>query len=141
MLLLRGRFRGRRINRVVYGCIGMEATTKSLRCGKGSGIRIASKWQLGVLVECKVFSSGWVLRAFEWCSEVIANEVVRECGCIVDATSNMGVLTDNPAVASSREDDGVRSFEMRSSGYIIGFYSISHQTSLLPRHLTCQANE
>ena len=56
------------MRRGVYGCIvGVEATTKSLRCGKGSGTRIASRWQLGVLVECMSFSSGWVVRAFEWC--------------------------------------------------------------------------
>ena len=52
----------------------MEATTKSLRDGTGSGTRITSRWQLGVLLERMSFSSGWVGWAFEWCWRVIANE-------------------------------------------------------------------
>ena len=48
--------------------IGVEATTtKSLRGGKGSRTGIASRWQIGVLVECMSFSIGWVVRAFGWC--------------------------------------------------------------------------
>ena len=56
---------GGRMRRGVKGCIGVEATTKSLRCGKGSGTRIASRWQLGILVECMSLSRGWVMRALE----------------------------------------------------------------------------
>ena len=36
----------------------MEDTTNSLRWGEGSGMRIASRWQLGVFVECMKFAYG-----------------------------------------------------------------------------------
>ena len=50
-----GGFGGGRIRRGVYGCIGVEATTKSLRfVGKGFGDK-----------KCMSFSRGWVVRAIE----------------------------------------------------------------------------
>ena len=55
------------MRRGVYGCIGVDSTTKSFRCGKGSGTMIASRWQLGVFVKGISFSSGRLARALEWC--------------------------------------------------------------------------
>ena len=49
----------------------MEDTTNNLRWGEGSGMRIASKWQLGVFVECMSRRSGCVDSASEWCLVVI----------------------------------------------------------------------
>ena len=56
----------------------MDATTKSLRCGKGSGMRMGSRWQFGGLVESISGRRGWVVGASEWCSGVIAYEVGEE---------------------------------------------------------------
>ena len=38
----------------------VEDTTNNLRWGEGSGMRISSKWQLGILVECMSLRSGCV---------------------------------------------------------------------------------
>ena len=43
----------------------VEDTTNNLRWGEGSGMRIASKWQLGVFVECMSRRSGCVDSASE----------------------------------------------------------------------------
>ena len=43
---------GGRMRRGVQGRIVVEDTTNNLRWGEGSGMRISSKWQLGVFVEC-----------------------------------------------------------------------------------------
>ena len=58
----------------------MEATTNSLRRRKGFGDKVVSRWQLGVLVECMSVSCACVVRAFEWCLEVISNELGRGGG-------------------------------------------------------------
>ena len=51
----------------------MEDTTNNLRWGDGSGMRIPSKWQLRVFVECMRLRSGCVDGASEWCLVVILN--------------------------------------------------------------------
>ena len=80
----------------------MRVTTKSWRWGKGSGIRIGSRWQLGSLGECISFIRGWLNRASEWCVVVMGTEV-GEGGIMVEAISKMGVWAETPAVASSWE--------------------------------------
>ena len=62
----RGRF-GLRADakRGVYGRIVVEDTTNNLRWGEGSGMRISSKWQLGVFVECMRLRRGCVDGASE----------------------------------------------------------------------------
>lgn len=45
---------------VVHGRMVVEETSNCLRCGKGSGMRIASGWQLGVFVECRTLIGGRV---------------------------------------------------------------------------------
>ena len=76
----------------------MEDTTNNLRWGEGSGMRIASKWQLGVFVECMSRRSGCVDSASEWCLVVILNDVLDGWGCIFDEISGMGVLGGTPSV-------------------------------------------
>ena len=49
---------GGRMRKEEYGIIGLMAVIKSLRCGKGSGISIASSWQFGSAVEYISCSSG-----------------------------------------------------------------------------------
>ena len=39
---------------------------RKFEVGKGSGIRIVLRWQLGVLVECMRRIRGWVEGACEW---------------------------------------------------------------------------
>ena len=56
---------GGRMRRGVEGRIVVEDTTNNLRWGEGSGMRIASKWQLGVFVECMSVRSGCVESASE----------------------------------------------------------------------------
>ena len=45
------------------GRIFAGATNKCLRRGEGSGMKIASGWQSGVLVENMSLRRGWVVRA------------------------------------------------------------------------------
>ena len=56
---------GGRMRRGVYGRIVVEDTTNNLRWGEGSGMRISSKWQLGVFVECMRLRRGCVDGASE----------------------------------------------------------------------------
>ena len=56
---------GGRMRRGVYGRIVVEDTTNNLRWGEGSGMRISSKWQIGVFVECMRLRRGCVDGASE----------------------------------------------------------------------------
>ena len=60
--------------------------------GEGSGMRISSKWPLGVLVECMSLMSGCVDGASEWCLVVVLNVALDGRGCIREEISRIGVL-------------------------------------------------
>ena len=55
------------------GRMVVEDTTNNLRWVEGSGMRISSKWQLIVFVECMRLRRGCVDGASEWCRVVIMN--------------------------------------------------------------------
>ena len=68
----------------------MEATTKSLRWGVGSGMRKGSRWQLGVLVEYMRRRRGWDPGAREWWWGVMGNVEPEGSGWISEAISRIG---------------------------------------------------
>ena len=55
-------------------------------------MRISSKWQLGVFVECMRLRRGCVDGASEWCRVVILNVALDGRGWIREEISRIGVL-------------------------------------------------
>ena len=83
----------------------MEATTKSLRWGVGSGMRKGSRWQLGVLVEYMRRRRGWDPGAREWWWGGVMGSVESEgSGWISEAISRIGVWDATPADARRQEE-------------------------------------
>lgn len=84
--------------------MAVDVTTKSLRCGEGSGISMGSRWQLGSRVECISLRRGCVFSASEWWVGVIGKVLEEAEEWIVDAISKIGVSAGAPAVASRCEE-------------------------------------
>ena len=62
---------GGRIRRDSYGGMSVVARRKSLRCGRGSGIRRGERWQLGLLEQNSIRRRGCERRTSEWWLDVI----------------------------------------------------------------------
>ena len=82
----------------------VEATRKSLRCGAGSGTKMVSRWQLGVVVEYMSFSKGCEERAVECVVGVMGKEDGVGCGRVGALISTIGVCSSMPAEARICEE-------------------------------------